>query len=68
MSDISVASDSGQGFPLNQRIDTLEEEHSQLEVALSKEEARPVPDTLTIATLKRKKLAIKDELAVLTDN
>ena len=68
MSDISVASDSGQGFPNNQRIGSLEEKHSKLDAALAEEEARPVPDTLTIATLKRKKLAIKDELAALTDS
>ena len=68
MSDISVASDSGQSFPLDQRKHSLEEEHSQLEAALAEEEARPMPDTLTIAILKRKKLAIKDELAALTDS
>lgn len=68
MSDISVASDSGQSFPFNQRKSSLQEEHSQLEAALAEEEARPMPDSLTIAILKRKKLAIKDELAALTDS
>jgi hypothetical protein len=68
MSDISVASDSEQSFPLDQRIHSLEEEHSQLEAALAEEEARPMPDSITIKTLKRKKLAIKDELAALTDS
>jgi len=68
MSDLSVASDRGESFPLNQRIDFLQEEHSQLEQALADEEARPMPDSLTIAILKRKKLAIKDELAALTES
>ena len=68
MSDMSVAGETGESLPLNQRIHLLEDEHSQLEQALSEEEARPMPDSLRIASLKRKKLAIKDELAALTES
>jgi hypothetical protein len=67
MSDLSVVSDSAEQLPLTQRILSLQEQHSRLEEALAEQEARPMPDSLTIATLKRKKLAIKDELAALTD-
>ena len=65
MSDASL-SESGDGLSLEDRIKSLEEKHSELDSALKEEEARPLPDSLTIATLKRQKLAIKDELADLT--
>jgi len=68
MSDMSVASESGESLSLSRRIHILEDEHTQLEQALAEEEARPMPDSLRIASLKRKKLAIKDELADLTDS
>ena len=68
MPDLSVASDSGEKLPLTQRILSLQEQHSRLEEALAEQEARPMPDSLAIASLKRKKLAIKDELAALTDS
>ena len=67
MSDMSVVSDSGEKLPLTQRILSLQQQHSRLEEALAEQEARPKPDSLAIASLKRKKLAIKDELAALTD-
>ncbi|WP_298162142.1 YdcH family protein [Brevundimonas sp.] len=38
--------------------------HSLLEMALKDERARPRPDDRTIAGIKKKKLAIKDRLAV----
>ena len=68
MSDVSVAGEPGESLPLNQRIHLLQDEHSQLEQELAEEEARPMPDSLRIASLKRRKLAIKDELAALTDS
>lgn len=66
MSDMSVGNESGDAVSLTKRIGTLQDEHSQLEQALAEEEARPLPDSLTIKLLKQKKLAIKDELAALT--
>ena len=38
--------------------------HALLEMALSDERARPLPDDRSIAGIKKKKLAIKDRLAV----
>jgi len=38
--------------------------HALLEMALKDERARQRPDDLTVAGIKRKKLAIKDRLAV----
>ena len=68
MPDMSVASEACESLSLNHRIHHLQDEHTQLEEALAEEEARPMPDSLRIASLKRKKLAIKDELAELTDS
>jgi len=68
MSDLSVAGETGESASLSHRIHSLENEHTQLEQALAEEEARPMPDSLRIASLKRKKLAIKDELAELTES
>lgn len=68
MPDMSVASETGETISLSHRIDHLQDEHTQLEQALAEEEARPMPDSLRIASLKRRKLAIKDELADLTES
>jgi hypothetical protein len=68
MSDMSVASEAGESVSLSHRIHHLEDEHTQLDQALAAEEARPMPDSLRIASLKRRKLAIKDELADLTES
>ena len=68
MSDMSVVSEQGSSAALNQRIVSLQQELHQLEETLAKEAARPMPDSLTIASLKRRKLAIKDELAALTES
>jgi hypothetical protein len=46
----------------------LQQEHHRLEESLAEETARPMPDSLTIASLKRRKLAIKDELAALKES
>ena len=66
MSNMSVVGEHGESLDLDQRIDSLQQEHHQLEENLAEEEARPMPDSLAIASIKRRKLAIKDELAALT--
>lgn len=48
-----------------ERIRSLMDKHLELEMALRDEEARPMPNSLAITSLKRKKLAIKDEIAQL---
>jgi len=45
------------------RIDELRTKHHDLEQALDEEAHRAHPDDLQIATLKKQKLAIKDEIA-----
>ena len=47
------------------RIEMLKTKHSELEEAIKKENGRPYPDDIEIAGLKKQKLRIKDELAVL---
>jgi len=45
------------------RIDELRSKHHDLEQALDEESHRTHPDDLQIATLKKQKLAIKDQIA-----
>ncbi len=51
---------------LEDQIQILEKQHCDLDAALREEEARPLPDSLEISDLKRKKLAVKDQLAQLS--
>ena len=41
----------------------LKARHAQLDNALHAEENKPLPDPLALASLKKKKLHLKDELA-----
>lgn len=50
---------------LQERIDALKEKHHTLEIAIEEENRRPKPDDVEIARLKKQKLMIKDEIAVL---
>ena len=50
---------------LDERIDALKTKHQDLEAALQEESSRPRPDEMHIATLKKQKLRIKDEIASL---
>ncbi|CCG07628.1 YdcH family protein [Pararhodospirillum photometricum] len=45
------------------RKDALRTRHAEIDLLVEKEEARPVPDLLMVAQLKRQKLRIKDEIA-----
>ena len=45
------------------RIDSLKARHAELEEALHTEQVRPAPDEGRVHDLKRKKLAVKDEMA-----
>ena len=44
-------------------IDQLKTQHAELERALEAEEAKLQPDEMTVADIKKRKLAIKDEIA-----
>jgi len=45
-----------------QRIESLKQRHETLERNLDQERTRPMPDSAAVAEIKRKKLAIKDEM------
>lgn len=52
---------------LNAHVSELTEKHRALEKKIEHELARPSADSLEIASLKREKLRIKDELARLKE-
>ena len=52
---------------VNGRIAELEQEHHDLDASIQALELLPLPDQLLIARLKRKKLALKDEIIQLQD-
>jgi hypothetical protein len=52
---------------LEARLSELRQDHADLDAAVSAISATPMPDMLLIARLKRKKLALKDEIARIED-
>jgi len=48
---------------LQETIEDLRSQHQHLEKALDQEHHRPHPDDYQIASLKKQKLAIKDQIA-----
>jgi hypothetical protein len=48
-------------------ISALHAKHAGLEARIRSESLRPAPDSLLVATLKRQKLAIKQEISLLTN-
>ncbi|MBD0426983.1 YdcH family protein [Aquisalinus flavus] len=50
---------------INARLEKLDQRHQELENALSTELKQPSSDDLRITELKRRKLAIKDEIRTL---
>lgn len=51
---------------LEERIEALKNRHQALEAAIQEETNRPHPDDYEIASLKKQKLRIKDEIASIT--
>jgi hypothetical protein len=49
---------------MDPRVETLRSRHAVLEHAVSIEMARPLPDVLRIRELKRRKLRIRDLIAI----
>ena len=45
-----------------QRLQSLRERHTALDARIMEEDARPMPDSLELARLKREKLRLKEEL------
>jgi hypothetical protein len=52
---------------LRARLATLRLEHQDLDAAVAALETRPRPDQIRIARLKKKKLALRDEIVRLED-
>ena len=46
-------------------ISALHAKHAGLDARIKSESARPAPDSLLVATLKKRKLAIKQEISLL---
>jgi hypothetical protein len=53
-------------MPQEEQLASLRAEHRRLENQIDEEMQRPVPDTIRIQVIKRKKLRIKDEIAKLS--
>lgn len=49
------------------KLSQLSQEHADLDVAVQAITVSPMPDMMVIARLKRKKLALKDEIQRLKD-
>ena len=52
---------------LRARLAQLKSEHAELDAALQAVAASPLPDMLVVGRLKRRKLALKDEIARIED-
>ncbi len=64
MTDEIVPANDG---PLQARIAELRQEHQDLDAAVAALVRQPCPDQLQIARLKRRKLALRDQIAALED-
>ncbi len=53
--------------PIRARLAVAQQEHADLDVAVQALAVAPVPDMMVIGRLKRKKLALKDEIQRLKD-
>ena len=49
------------------RIDALRQEHRDLDAAIAALAGQSVPDQLQLARLKKRKLRLRDEIAILED-
>lgn len=47
---------------LEKHLLALKEKHAELDIKLTEEEARPLPDSFKIQDYKKQKLAIKQEI------
>ncbi len=59
--------DSPDEEQLRARLAELKQEHADLDASLQAITLSPLPDMLLIGRLKRKKLALKDEIARIED-
>ncbi len=47
----------------NGHVEALENRHAAVDARLAAENNRPLPDTMACSELKKRKLALKDEIA-----
>jgi hypothetical protein len=66
MNDDEPGPEANEGV-LRTRLATLRVEHEDLDAAVEALEASPRPDQIRIARLKKKKLALRDEIVRLED-
>ncbi len=52
---------------LRVKLEVLRREHRDLDEAIDALQAAPAPDALTLKRLKKKKLALKDQIAAIED-
>jgi len=62
-----AALDPQEEAKIRNQIAALREEHQDLDDAVRALEARPQPDQLQIARLKKKKLTLRDQISKLED-
>ena len=65
LTDFRVVMDSGHESKFRERLAELRAEHRQLDMAIVELELSGTPDQLRITRLKKQKLALKDEIALL---
>lgn len=59
----NVSEEEFANMTVEDKITTLKLKHASLKKAVDDEENRPMPNEAILQTLKREKLAIKDEIA-----
>lgn len=64
---MSEAVDPVEEATIRRRLSELQLDHNDLDVAIQAIGLSPVPDMMVIGRLKRKKLALKDEIERLRD-
>ena len=52
---------------IEQRLAVLRQEHQDLDSAVRAIEEQPLPDQLLVARLKKRKLVLRDQIALLED-
>jgi hypothetical protein len=65
MNDDEPSADSDQA--IKAKIQQLRQDHQDLDVSIQALESATLPDMLMIARLKRKKLALRDQITLLED-
>ncbi|HEY0113394.1 MAG TPA: DUF465 domain-containing protein [Allosphingosinicella sp.] len=58
----------GGGIPAASKLVRLRQEHRDLDAAIDALRAAPAPDQLQLARLKKRKLRLRDEIAMIEDD